>query len=304
MRLIHFSYKEANWTFEPFLPLKEVSLLYNRNAVGKLKAMEAINFTINYILQAASIDNNNGFSSSLTFEDEGLTINYSFSISEGEVTAEELGVANQDPFLRRDKNNAWLQGEIINPPANKLTLHVRRDTKQYPHIEKIMLWAEHAYGHCFNENNRKHSASISSAYHRDNLVGIMESLPKTSLSKVINRARQLGYHIQSIENAKYDELHAVNLLIYLEYISLRSKPSLLLIDNLCEGVDYDRSVQLGRLLFSYCLKNDIQLIVSSNNTFLIDVLEMRYWNIWLRKDNGGLNNVSATVCGNKIVAHN
>lgn len=244
MRLIHFSYEEENLVFKPFLPLQEVSLLFNRNTVGKLKAMEAINLTISYILQTATLDNKNTFSLSLTFEDEGEKFVYSFRVSEGEII-----------------------------------------TQQDPYIEKIKSWAKHAYALSFNKvDSELNRTSISSAYQRNILFIMMKSLSETSLNRVISQAHQLGYRLSSTESIEHCELHALYLLIYMEYISLRTKPSLLLIDNFCEEVDYERSLQLGRLLVSFCLKHGIQLIISSNNTFLINVLDMKYWNILLSKE--------------------
>lgn len=243
MRLIQFSYEEESLVFKPFLPLQEMSLLFNRNAIGKLKAMEAINLTISYILQTATLDNKNTFSLSLTFEDEGEKFSYNFRVSEGEII-----------------------------------------TQQDPYIEKIKPWAKHAHILSFNRIDTGFDrTSISSAYQRNVLFIMMKSLSETSLNRVINQAHQLGYHISSTETIEHDEIHVLYLLIYMEYISLRTKPSLLFIDNLCEELDYDRSIQLGRLLFSFCLKHNIQLIVSSNNSFLINVLDMKYWNILLRK---------------------
>lgn len=246
MRLIHFSYEEENLVFKPFLPLQEVSLLFNRNTVGKLKAMEAINLTIRYILQTATLDNKNTFSLSLTFEDEGEKFVYSFRVSEGEII-----------------------------------------TQQDPYIEKIKSWAKHAHILSFNKTDTEfNKTSISSAYHRNILFIMMKSLSEASLNKVISQAHQLGlgYRINSTETIEHCEFHALYLLIYMEYISLRAKPSLLLIDNLCEELDYEHSTQLGKLLLSFCLKHNIQLIISSNNTFLINVLDMKYWNILLRKE--------------------
>ena len=61
-------------------------------------------------------------------------------------------------------------------------------------------------------------------------------------------------------------------------------PSTLLIDDLCEGLDYERSTKLGKLVFEYCEKNNIQLIASSNDSFLMDVVDLKYWNILQRDE--------------------
>ena len=76
---------------------------------------------------------------------------------------------------------------------------------------------------------------------------------------------------------------ALYLLIYAQYMSVREYPSLLLIDDLCEGLDYERSTKLGKYLFDFCAKHDIQLIATSNDTFLMDVVDLKYWNILQRE---------------------
>lgn len=76
---------------------------------------------------------------------------------------------------------------------------------------------------------------------------------------------------------------ALYLLIYAQYMSVREFPSLLLIDDLCEGLDYDRSTKLGKILFDFCIEHHIQLIASSNDTFLMDVVDLKYWNILQRE---------------------
>lgn len=76
---------------------------------------------------------------------------------------------------------------------------------------------------------------------------------------------------------------AISLLIQMEYLSVQNKPSLWLIDDLGEGLDYDRTVKLGKLLFDFCRERGIQLLASSNDTFLMDIVDLQYWNILERK---------------------
>lgn len=64
-----------------------------------------------------------------------------------------------------------------------------------------------------------------------------------------------------------------SLLTYLFYIIGQGKLSLLLVDNLCQGLDYQRSKKLGRLLFEICHKNDIQVIATTNDGYLIESME-------------------------------
>jgi hypothetical protein len=57
------------------------------------------------------------------------------------------------------------------------------------------------------------------------------------------------------------------------------------IDDICEGLDYERSTQLGKLVFEKLTKNNIQAIVTSNDSFLMNVIDIKYWNVLRREGN-------------------
>jgi hypothetical protein len=50
-------------------------------------------------------------------------------------------------------------------------------------------------------------------------------------------------------------------------------------------LDYDRATCLGKFVFDICEKNDIQLIATSNDSFLMEVIDIKYWNVLQRKKN-------------------
>lgn len=198
----------------------------------------------------------------------------------------------------------------INPPTDKLTLHVRRDIIQYPYFEKIITWAENVYGQRFNEieaDRGNKTNSFLSPIHKDDLFTMVKSLPSESIQRIIEQAQNLDYHLEAIKTFKPERFkivlfkekgikeplfisslskgmcRAISLLIQMEYLSAQGKPSLWLIDDLGEGLDYDRTVKLGKLLFDFCHERGIQLLASSNDTFLMDIVDLQYWNILERK---------------------
>ena len=128
--------------------LQEVNLLVGKNAVGKSKTVRALGNVLLYLMQLSErISVSDVFRCKLLFEDKDGFISYEFQLSKSNVVYESL-TANGETRLYRNESETHLCGEPINPPSNKLTLHVRRDVLQYPFIEKIMLWAEHACGLC------------------------------------------------------------------------------------------------------------------------------------------------------------
>jgi energy-coupling factor transporter ATP-binding protein EcfA2 len=75
----------------------------------------------------------------------------------------------------------------------------------------------------------------------------------------------------------------VNLLITLKFLQKYKKPSTLIIDDFCEGLDYERAAKLGKLVFDKCKDSNVQLIAASNDNFLMDVIDIQYWNILQRE---------------------
>lgn len=309
MKLTQFTYRGKDWRLASPINLQEVNLLVGKNAVGKSRTIRALGNVLLFLMQLSERKTLDIFRSELLFEDENDLISYEFCLKGADVVYESLKV-NGETLLSRNENGTVLCGESINPPVSKLTLHVRRDVVQYPFIEKIMLWAEHACGLCFNEIEMAGDSAIPFYIlgQGQTLFAMVKSLPEKSIQQVIDQAHELGYPIQRIElfehgsnlkmvlfheeNVKsqlFDALmskgmfRALYLLIYAQYMSVREFPSLLLIDDLCEGLDYDRSTKLGKILFDFCIEHHIQLIASSNDTFLMDVVDLKYWNILQRE---------------------
>ncbi|RLT80500.1 AAA family ATPase [Bacteroides acidifaciens] len=309
MKLTQFTYRGKDWRLASPINLQEVNLLVGKNAVGKSRTIRALGNVLLFLMQLSERNTLDIFRSELLFEDENDLISYEFRLKGADVVYESLKV-NGETLLSRNENGTVLCGESINPPVSKLTLHVRRDVVQYPFIEKIMLWAEHACGLCFNEIEMAGDSAIPFYIlgQGQTLFAMVKSLPEKSIQQVIDQAHELGYPIQRIElfehgsnlkmvlfheeNVKsqlFDALmskgmfRALYLLIYAQYMSVREFPSLLLIDDLCEGLDYDRSTKLGKILFDFCIEHHIQLIASSNDTFLMDVVDLKYWNILQRE---------------------
>ena len=309
MKLTQFTYRGKDWRLASPINLQEVNLLVGKNAVGKSRTIRALGNVLLFLMQLSERNTLDIIRSELIFEEENDSISYEFRLKGADVVYESLKV-NGETLLSRNENGTVLCGESINPPVSKLTLHVRRDVVQYPFIEKIMLWAEHACGLCFNEIEMAGDSAIPFYIlgQGQTLFAMVKSLPEKSIQQVIDQAHELGYPIQRIElfehgsnlkmvlfheeNVKsqlFDALmskgmfRALYLLIYAQYMSVREFPSLLLIDDLCEGLDYDRSTKLGKILFDFCIEHHIQLIASSNDTFLMDVVDLKYWNILQRE---------------------
>ena len=75
---------------------------------------------------------------------------------------------------------------------------------------------------------------------------------------------------------------ALSLLIQLNYSLLASIPSCIIIDDIGEGLDYERSSALIKLLIDKAQKSRVQLIMSTNDRFIMNSVPLEYWSIMQR----------------------
>lgn len=304
-----FSYAESGWRVEKFEGLQMTNLFVGRNAVGKTKTISALSHVIEYILQIPAIRIPDSFSAALSFETEsGRTIDYSFEISYKKVKQEKL-IVDGDIKVLRDAEKATINQIAILPPADKLIIHVRRDVAEYPYIESIIDWSKYVDILPFCEIEQKtfwgpNDDRIDSIRQFEKLLF---SLSKEGQVRFLKNAQSLGFDISNFEFLELNSdtrlvcfkekgisnsvfayhlsrgmLRAFYLLIFIESLREGNKPSLFLIDDLCEGLDYRRSIELGKILFEFCDSAGVQLMASSNDAFIMDVVDIEKWQVLRR----------------------
>lgn len=316
MLLENFGYSNSLWTTD-LMSLNPQNLFVGKNAVGKSKTIKHISIAAQVIAERKSLEEVDFMSDYAVAlrHDQNIRFIYEFGWDGREVSFETLKVydASIDEFtmfIERTHEKCILDGETINPPANKLIIHSRRDTVKYPFIETLISWAANVEGVFFNELefDGDFRADARMASDGMNLYSIVKSLSDDAIGNVISMAKTVGYNLTGLQTMELATLRSVvfneegvalpmfwselskgmfrtlYLLIYMEYLSHNTLPSTLLIDDLCEGLDYDRSTKLGRLVFDFCEKHNIQLIASSNDSLLMDVIDLDYWNILIRVD--------------------
>ena len=72
---------------------------------------------------------------------------------------------------------------------------------------------------------------------------------------------------------------AMSLLIQLNYSQMASIPSCILIDDVGEGLDYERASALIKLLVEKAKNSKVQLIMSTNDRFVMNNVSLEYWSI-------------------------
>jgi energy-coupling factor transporter ATP-binding protein EcfA2 len=72
---------------------------------------------------------------------------------------------------------------------------------------------------------------------------------------------------------------ALSLLIQLNLSHLEGTANCILIDDIGEGLDFERSVSLIKILIDKALNSSIQLIMSTNDRFVMNNVPLEYWSV-------------------------
>lgn len=290
---------KKHWSIDE-LEFGGFNLIVGQNAIGKTRLLDAI-VTIVQTISAGKI-----FSRVMKIHYEfidGETIyKYKLETNEnGEVVKEHL-TRNKEELLIRDLNSSKIFAEkkkkmdIFNPPKNKPSFQVRRDVKEYPYFEKFSMWAGTFLIYGFTE---------------DSFLELMPDLLWKFLDKgsdkniFIDNMKFIGYDIKDIGVKKTGILgesgkeilylyvkekklqcdtdqpnmspgmhRAIAILIVIESVLSIDVNFTIAIDDLGEGLDYERATKLMKLLIEKIKGSKVQLIITSNDRFLINAVDV------------------------------
>lgn len=76
---------------------------------------------------------------------------------------------------------------------------------------------------------------------------------------------------------------ALSLIIQINYSLLAGKPSCILIDDIGEGLDFERSSAMIQVLISKAQAGLVQLIMTTNDRFIMNGVPLEYWSVIERK---------------------
>ncbi|MEH2466070.1 ATP-binding protein [Nostoc sp.] len=76
---------------------------------------------------------------------------------------------------------------------------------------------------------------------------------------------------------------ALSLIIQINYSLLAKKPSCILIDDIGEGLDFERSSAMIKLLISKAQTGFVQLVMTTNDRFIMNGVPLEYWSVIERK---------------------
>lgn len=137
---------------------------------------------------------------------------------------------------------------------------------------------------------------------------------KKFIKSIINNMNEIGYDIESLEigimsdikvlslpfptelsgilvkekdcQTKISQVHmsdgmfrALAILIHFNYYKLKGISGTILIDDIGEGLDFERSSKLIKILVNDAENSNIQLIMSTNDKFIMNSVSLDYWQV-------------------------
>ena len=320
MKLISFEYSDYSWALKK-VTFGNLNLLAGRNAVGKSKTLNAIVLFVKFLNGEVNAATPAHWCKVEFITDDNTILSYGYDYADNVITDETL-YRGGDKIISRNKEHAFIGITEVNPPANKLCVQSQRDTKNYPEFESIMQWAEKLKGYSFSELSSTKSYHVPSLCNeRIDFSDMFERIDKVEGKKVfvIDKMKELDYEIDSIDlvnisdkfNIVIVKEHGVNtplysallsngmlrvlyIFAYMAYLSTEKGARTLLIDDLGEGLDFSRSKKLSKIIFDYCDEHNIQLIVTSNDNFMMNAVNLDYWIVLQREGEitSGISNIT------------
>jgi hypothetical protein len=208
---------------------------------------------------------------------------------------------------------------------NQLVVTVKRDAYQHPFLEKLAQWAEGQRVYEFGLNMGKKTSSnveeLNMSIGDPRYIRSIVDLYRKGVNEffqdfndhIIDSMKKIGYELKEIGDSSITgqtsglELYiieknsetkiyqsdmsqgmfrALSLIIHIIYNSLKNIATTILIDDIGEGLDFERSSKLIKLLIKLAEENDtIQLIMSTNDRFVMNNVSLKYWQVIQR--NGG-----------------
>jgi energy-coupling factor transporter ATP-binding protein EcfA2 len=164
------------------------------------------------------------------------------------------------------------------------------DFKNKDHVIRIFKLGEKELGESFIESIKSDMLLVG---YRIDEIGT--KTPSTSIFQEDNsyfpEVKQQYIYVQESDLKDKTEqsiisqgmFRVLSLIIQINYSLLAKKPSCILIDDIGEGLDFERSSAMVKLLISKAQTGLVQLIMTTNDRFIMNGVPLEYWSVIERK---------------------
>jgi predicted ATP-dependent endonuclease of OLD family len=302
------------------------NLLVGLNATGKTRLVNVISNFSKLITKKRRFMLDDALWDFTFLNDDKTKFKYKVHIFDKKIKLEEVKVGRK-LLLKREGEKGKIYSYktkkkfTINPPKDELTLHVRRDVKEFPFLEDIINWADNFAGYKFTSARPDHFIISKNQEDKEELQGL-ENVPlifekikdnKKITDQIIRDFRYIGYEVDDIDvkstqlpgvpkpviitivkekdlmcitpqpNMSQGMYRALSLVIILNYILMKKRPFTVVVDDVGEGLDYNRATNLTNLIYEKLFDSEIQMIITSNDRFLINTIDLGCINV-LKRD--------------------
>ncbi len=219
---------------------------------------------------------------------------------EFEIDKDILAIAKRDkkqhPFLEKlyfwgDRLNFYRFGgqlgkNTLLKDINAVTLsNEKLDLKDGNEVTGIFVKAKDQFPESFVEAVIHDMNSIS--YHLNSIDVIpLKNFPVTAYGLAAYEL-DLNHHTDQQEMSQ-GMFRALSLLIQLNYAILTREPSCILIDDIGEGLDFERSQCLIELILDKFKDSSVQVIMTTNDRVVMNKIPLKYWQAIERVPNKSL----------------
>lgn len=216
-----------------------------------------------------------------------------FQTPDTELTSSTRRDSLQHPFFESLYNwssniNLYLfgtplgQDTVLLPSDDKSNDPKARELEGVIRIYKI---GEEKFGTNFKKQVIKDMASVGYKLEAINVGRPTNITSSLDLLSLVIKEEGIDAPINQTEISQ-GMFRALSLIIQINYYSFLDKSSCIVIDDIGEGLDFDRSTKLIQLIISKAEKSKVQLIMSTNDRFVMNNVPLKYWSIIQRKDQG------------------
>ena len=291
--------------------LQHENMIIGINATGKTKLLKAITLFANCINENDTPDNG---IFDVKFRDNvtNASYNYLMQIIDSKIVSETIEDESGKILVTRLNDIATIfsitdDSIQLSVDSKKLTINVIDDLSSYPFVKDLKNWAKGVRLYSFSslkdegilkgiekvpvmieELLKKNSTKYKDLFKADfSEIGYpINDIDIAYLFDTAGSKPSIVVHEQSLKIPTYHQemsegmRRALYLIILIEYILFEDTRCTLLIDDLGEGLDFNRSANIAKLLFKKIKNNkNIQLIITSNDKFLIRSIDIEYINI-------------------------
>jgi AAA15 family ATPase/GTPase len=261
----------------------------------------------------------------MIFQENTNQITYSLAFNEQASIIQENLSINDVIKLDRGKGKLYYEeyGGFLDFTTEDRTLVVsRRDSLQQPFFEILHNWGKNLAHYSFGGNMGKDSVHSyienqgKISFKNHNKVGVVYAKGKAEFEsqfeqKIIDDMSRIEYDLTSISlnfetdmkylflSVKEKDLttstqfrhmsqgmaRAFSLIVQLNYSLMAKIPSCILIDDIGEGLDYDRSKKLIELIIEKAEGSNIQIFMTTNDRFVMNSVPLKYWSVIHREGN-------------------